>query len=134
MTTVKNREPSHHTREGVSNRVLEVPYQHGHVRVVINDTLPWTHKEALTFHSWSNEEIITLHLEAIERKIDDCIVVAKSPPFQQRHPNTTLEKVRIVLRFRNLPIPSASGFMVLMEQRVKNEGMQFIYGYGGDAF
>lgn len=103
--------------------------------MVINDTLPWTSEEALTppFVSWSDTKVQVFHIEAIEQKIVDCIAVAKSTPFRQRHPLTALENVRIVLRFRNLPIPSVSGFMTRIEHRVRNEGMQFAYGYGGDT-
>ena len=132
---MNNRKPNRHAKEGISDLVLEVPYQNGHVRMVINDTLPWTFKEALTppFVSWSDTKVQVFHIEAIEHKIEACIAVAKSMPFRQRHPATALENVRIVLRFRNLPIPSVSGFMTRIEHYVKNEGMQFAYGYGGDT-
>lgn len=101
----------------------------------MSDTLPWTSEEALTspFVSWSDTDVRAFHIEAIEQKIEACIAVAKSTPFRQRHPATALENVRIVLRFRNVPIPSVSSFMTRMEHYVKNEGMQFAYGYGGDT-
>jgi len=132
---MKNREPNHRAQEGISDLVLEVPYQNGHVRMVINDTLPWISKEALTppFVSWSDAEVEAFHIEAIEQKIEVCIAVAKSTPFRQRHPLTALENIRIILRFRNLPIPSVSGVMTRIEHRVRNERMQFVYGYGGDT-
>lgn len=132
---MNNRKPNRHAQEGISDLVLEVPYPNGHVRMVMNDTLPWTSNEALMppFVSRSDAEIQAFHIEAIEQKIEACIAVSKSMPFRQRHPDTALENVRIVLRFRNLPIPSVSGFMTHIEHHVKNEGMQFAYGYGGDT-
>jgi hypothetical protein len=100
--------------------------------MIINDTLPWTADEALTRHTRSDEETIASHLDALERKIDDCIAVARSEAFRLRHPGTALENIRLVLRLRHLPIPSAEAFLRLVENRVKNEGMQFRCGYGGD--
>jgi hypothetical protein len=120
-----------HFFEGIADRVLEVSYPNNHVRMIINDTLPWTAHQALTCHTGSDEETIASHLDALERKIDDCIAVAESEAFRLRHPGTASEKVRLVLRLRHLPIPSAEAFLRIVENRVKNEGMQFRCGYGG---
>jgi hypothetical protein len=125
------QDPDHPTFEGIFERVLEFPYSTNRVRMIINDTLPWTADQALAFHSWSNEEIIAFHLDALERKIDDCIAVAASEAFRLRNPGTTIDNVRIILRLRHLPIPSAEAFLMLIENRLKNEGIQFLCGYGG---
>lgn len=122
----------HATFEGIANLVLEVPYSNNHVRMIVNDTLPWAADQALSFHGWSDEEIITFHMDFLEQKIDACISVAGSEVFRLRHPNTTQDNIRLVLRLRHLPSPSAEGFLTLIEKRVKNEEMQFRYGYGGD--
>lgn len=60
------------------------------------------------------------------------MAVAASEAFQIRHPDTPLENVLLILRLRHLPIPSAEAFLMLVEGRVKNEGMKFRYGHGGD--
>ena len=120
------------TFEGIADRVVEFLYLANRVRMIVNDTLPWTAEQALAFHGWSDEEIIAFHLDALERKIDDCIAVAASEAFRLRHPGTAIDDVRIVLRLRHLPVPSAEAFLTLIENRLKNEGMQFRCGYGGD--
>jgi hypothetical protein len=121
------------TFEGIADLVLEVPYSNNHVRMVVNDTLPWTADQALFFHKWSDEEIITFHMDILERKIEECIGVAASKVFRLRHPDTARENIRLVLRLRHLPVPNAEAFLMLIEKRVKDEEMQFRYGYGGDS-
>lgn len=122
----------HATFEGIANLVLEVPYSNNDVRMIVNDTLPWAADQALSFHGWSDEDIITFHMDFLEQKIDACIGVAGSEAFRLRHPNTSRDNIRLVLRLRHLPSPSAKGFLMLIEKRVKSEEMQFRYGYGGD--
>jgi len=129
---MRRHDPDHPTFEGIADRVLEVLYSANHIRMIVNDTLPWTADQALAFHGWSDEEIIAFHLDTLERKIDDCIAVAASEAFRLRHPGTAIDDVLIVLRLRHLPIPSAEAFLMLIENRLKNEGMQFRCGYGGD--
>lgn len=121
------------TFEGIGDRVVEFNYSGNRVRMIVNDTLPWTADQALAFLGWSDEEIIAHHLDVLERKIDECISVAASEAFGLRHPGTRIDDVRIVLRLRHLPIPSAEAFLMLIENRLKNEGMHFLYGYGGDT-
>lgn len=121
------------TFEGIADLVLEVPYSNNHIRMVVNDILPWTADQALSFHKWSDEEIITFHMDILERKIEECIGVAASELFRLRHPDTAKENIRLVLRLRHLPVPNAEAFLMLIEKRVKNEEMQFRYGYGGDS-
>lgn len=121
------------TFEGIADLVLEIPYPNNHVRMIVNDTLPWTADQALSFNGWSDQEIITFHVNALERKIDDCIGVAASEAFRLRHPGAAMDNIRLVLRIRHLPVRSAEAFLMLIEKRVKNEEMQFLFGYGGDA-
>jgi len=56
----------HPTFEGIAQLVLEVPRPNNHVRMIVNDTLPWIADQALAFHAWSDEEIISFHLSALE--------------------------------------------------------------------
>lgn len=119
--------------EGIADLVLEVPYSDNHVRMIVNDTLPWTADQALSFHGWSDEEIVTFHMDFLEQKIDACVGVAGSEAFRLRHPETTRDNILLVLRLRHFPTPSAEGFLTLIEKRVKSEEIQFRYGYGGDA-
>ncbi|WP_049735777.1 hypothetical protein [Rhizobium ecuadorense] len=121
------------TFEGIVDLVLEVPYPNNHVRMIVNDTLPWTADQALAFHGWSDEKIITFHIDILGKKIDDCIGVAASEAFRLRHPGTAKDNIRLVLRLRHLPVPGAEAFLTLIEKRVKSEEMQFLYGYGGDG-
>jgi hypothetical protein len=123
----------HATFEDIADFVRELPYSNNHVRMIVNDTLPWTVDQALSFHGWTDEEIMTFHLAILERKIDACIGTAASEAFRLRHPGTTPDNVRLILRLRHLPVSSADGFLMLIKKRVQNEGMQFLYAYGGDS-
>ncbi|WP_105386029.1 DUF6572 domain-containing protein [Neorhizobium alkalisoli] len=95
---------------------IEVPYENGDLRMVIIDGLAWT-----------NDEVITDHLNALLRKIKFYLDIAESDTFRQKYPNTTLENITIEIVLRYPPPLGVEDFLKQYAGTLAPDGITLVY-------
>lgn len=99
---------------------MEVAYKNDDLRMVIIDGLPWT-----------DNEVITHHLNALLKKINLYLNIAESDEFRQKYPNTTLDKLTIEIILRYPPAPGVEDFLQQYTGKLANDGVTLIYRVHG---